>query len=195
MLTEIGPKGSNIYIGQLISKRLSNKLIESIRLLEPNEPSGDSNKNKFATYPISESVYVGGIRLPSILRSMYSRLTNEYFLKTGAMLNVPDFPNQSFTIKCQASGQSHEVHTDGGQINGSYGIGRILHSSAICLNDDYKGGWTQFYLTGTMQNPNIDIEVKLGAGQALIFNADLNYHGISEVTSGSRFSLIQFWRE
>jgi len=46
-----------------------------------------------------------------------------------------------------------------------------------------------------MQNPNIDIEVKLGAGQALIFNADLNYHGVTEVTSGSRFSLIQFWRE
>jgi hypothetical protein len=85
------------------------------------------------------------------------------------------------------------VHTDGGDKD--YGIGRILHSSVICLNDDYEGGSTQFYLTGTMEEPNIDIDIKLKAGQALIFDANLNYHGVTEVLSGTRFSLIQFWRE
>jgi predicted 2-oxoglutarate/Fe(II)-dependent dioxygenase YbiX len=136
---------------------------------------------------------VGGIRLISILDLMYSRLTNEYFLKTGIRLDVPSFPNPSCTIKSQTTGQSHEVHTDGG--DGDYGMGRILYSSIVCLNDDYEGGHTQFYLTGTMEKPNIDIDIKLKAGQALIFSADLNYHGVTEVTSGSRFSLIQFWRE
>jgi predicted 2-oxoglutarate/Fe(II)-dependent dioxygenase YbiX len=46
-----------------------------------------------------------------------------------------------------------------------------------------------------MDKPNIDIDIKLKAGQALIFDADLNYHGVTEVTAGSRFSLIQFWRD
>lgn len=192
MLTELGPSGSLIYMGQLISTRLSSAITQTVRCLESNRPSGRET-NKFTTHSIIDSSMVGGIRLISILDLMYSRLTNEYFLKTGIRLDVPSFPNPSCTIKSQTTGQSHEVHTDGG--DGDYGMGRILYSSIVCLNDDYEGGHTQFYLTGTMEKPNIDIDIKLKAGQALIFSADLNYHGVTEVTSGSRFSLIQFWRE
>jgi hypothetical protein len=192
MLNEIGPVGSGIYLGQLISNRLAFFMMKVVRELESNNPS-EIDKNKFTTYSINESTAISGFLFTSLLESMYSRLTNEYSSITGVKLEVPPFPNPSFTIKSQVTGQSHEVHTDGG--DGDYGRGRILHSSAICLNDDYEGGHTQFYLTGTMENPNIDIDIKLKAGEALIFNADLNYHGITEVTSGSRFSLIQFWRE
>lgn len=166
--------------------------MDAVTKLESHTPSSDE-RNSFTTYSINESAKVGGIRLTSILNSIYSRLTSEYLLATGTELSVPLFPNPSCTIKSQTAGQSHKVHTDGG--DGDYGMGRILYSSAICLNHDYEGGHTQFYLTGTMENPNVDIDIKLKAGEALIFNADLNYHGITEVTSGSRFSLIQFWRE
>jgi hypothetical protein len=192
MLKEIGPSSSGIYSGQIISCRLSRLLMDAVTKLESHTPSSDE-RNSFTTYSINESAKVGGIRLTSILNSIYSRLTSEYLLATGTELSVPLFPNPSCTIKSQTAGQSHKVHTDGG--DGDYGMGRILYSSAICLNDDYEGGHTQFYLTGTMENPNVDIDIKLKAGEALIFNADLNYHGITEVTSGSRFSLIQFWRE
>jgi len=192
MLNEIGPKNSGIYFGQLISKCLSLKIAQTVKCLDSNIPSSE-DINKFTTYSINESSKVGGIKLVSILAPIYSRLTSEYLLKTGISLVVPIFPNPGCTIKSQMVGQSHDVHTDGG--NGDYGMGRILYSSVICLNDDYEGGNTQFYLTGTMEKPNIDIDIKLKAGQALIFNADLNYHGVTEVTSGSRFSLIQFWRE
>ncbi len=192
VLKEIGPNGSGIYLRQLISGRLLSRIMSSVMKLEYKNPSGDEY-NIFPTYTISESSSVGGFKLASVLSAVYERLTNEYMLKTGIKLDVPSFPNPSCTIKSQTTGQSHKVHTDGG--DGDYGMGRILYSSAICLNDDYEGGHTQFYLTGTMENPNIDIDIKLKAGEALIFNADLNYHGITEVTSGSRFSLIQFWRE
>ncbi len=192
MLNEIGPAGSGIYVGQLISSRLAFFMMKAVHELESNSPS-KIDENKFTTYAINESTTIDGFSFTSLLESMYSRLTSEYSSITGVKLEVPLFPNPSFTIKSQVTGQSHEVHTDGG--DGDYGRGRILHSSAICLNDDYEGGHTQFYLTGTMEKPNIDIDIKLKAGQALIFNADLNYHGITEVTSGSRFSLIQFWRE
>ena len=192
MLNEIGPSGSGVYSGQLITSRLSRLIMNTVTKLESVNPSNDE-RNRFTTYSITESSKVGDIRLTSILTSMYSRLTSEYFLKTGIKLSIPSLPNPSCMVKSQTAGQSHEVHTDGG--DGDYGMGRILYSSAICLNDDYEGGHTQFYLTGTMENPNIDIDIKLKAGEALIFNADLNYHGITEVASGSRFSLIQFWRE
>lgn len=192
MLSEIGPAGSGIYFGQLITSRLAFLVMKVVRELESTNPS-EIDKNKFTTYAINESTAISGLSFTTLLELMYSRLTNEYSSITGVQLEVPSFPNPSFTIKSQVTGQSHEVHTDGG--DGDYGRGRILHSSAICLNDDYEGGHTQFYLTGTMENPNIDIDISLKAGEALIFNADLNYHGITEVTSGSRFSLIQFWRE
>lgn len=192
MLNEIGPSGSGIFTGQAISNRLATAIVQEISNLKPKTPSKDE-VNKFATYPINDLLMVHGIKITSILNSIYSRLTREYSLKTGFNLSIPSFPNPSCTIKSQATGQLHEVHTDGG--DSDYGTGRILHSSTICLNDDYEGGHTQFYLTGTMEKPNIDIDIKLKAGQALIFSADLNYHGITEVTSGSRYSLIQFWRE
>jgi len=192
MLTEIGQNGSGIYTGQLISSRLAFFIMRAVHGLQLNNPS-DIDRNKFVTYSIDESVTIAGFSFTSLLNSMYSRLTNEYSSVTGTRLDVPLFPNPSFTIKSQTTGQLHEVHTDGG--DDDHGRGRIIHSSVICLNDDYEGGHTQFYLTGTMDKPNIDIDIKLRAGQALIFNANLNYHGITEVTSGSRFSLIQFWRE
>ena len=185
--------GEDIYIANLISSRLAARIIDSVNLLKSNKPDIGSENNQFTTYEINDSSYVGSIRLITILRVMYERLTNEYLLNTGIILKVPAFPNHSCMIKSQIKGQSHEVHTDGG--GSECEIGRIVHSSVICLNDDYDGGHTQFYLTGTMDEPNIDIDIKLKAGQALIFNADLNYHGVTEVTSGSRFSLIQFWRE
>lgn len=192
MLQEIGPSGSGIYIGQLISHRLSTRLINEIQTLCPKNPSG-IERNKFSTYSISESSIVGGVSFSLVLKAMYSRLISEYAAVSGTILQLPQFPNSSLTVKEQQTGQVHEVHTDGG--DGDYGMGRIVHSSVICLNGDYEGGHTQFYLTGTMEQPNIDIDIKLSAGQALIFNADLNYHGITEILSGSRFSLIQFWRE
>jgi hypothetical protein len=192
ILNKIGPNNSGIYVGQLISSRLAFLMMKVVRELESTNPS-EIDKNKFTTYAINEYTAISGFSFTSLLDSMYSRLTNEYSSITGVKLKVPPFPNPSFTIKSQITGQSHDVHTDGG--DGDYGMGRILYSSIVCLNDDYEGGHTQFYLTGTMEKPNIDIDIKLKAGQALIFSADLNYHGVTEVTSGSRFSLIQFWRE
>jgi hypothetical protein len=192
ILNKIGPNNSGIYVGQLISSRLAFLMMTVVRELESTNPS-EIDKNKFTTYAINESTAISGFSFTSLLDSMYSRLTNEYSSITGVKLEVPSFPNPSFTIKSQITGQSHDVHTDGG--DGDYEMGRILYSSIVCLNDDYEGGHTQFYLTGTMEKPNIDIDIKLKAGQALIFSADLNYHGVTEVTSGSRFSLIQFWRE
>lgn len=183
----------DIFIGQLFSKRLANRIVEEIKLLECNKPNPLDKKNQFTTYNINDKTVVGGIRLNLILHAACNRLLEEYLQKTGVVLKIPEFPNDSCTIKSQATGQSHDVHTDGG--DGDYGMGRILHSLVICLNDDYEGGHTQFYLTGTREQPNIDVDIKLKAGQALIFNADLNYHGVTEVTQGSRFSLIQFWRE
>jgi hypothetical protein len=183
----------DIYIVNLFSGLLASRIMDSVKLLEKREPIGGSEQNQFTTHCISDSSYVGGVRLSTILRAIYKRLTHEYFLSTGISLEIPSFPNQSCNIKSQIKGQSHGVHTDGGDRD--YGIGKITHSSVICLNSDYEGGNTQFYLTGTMEEPNIDIDIKLEAGQALIFDANLNYHGVTEVTAGSRFSLIQFWRE
>ena len=185
--------GDDIFIVNLISERLAARVMDSIKLLERHQPCGGHERNQFTTYSLSDSAYVGGIRLTTILQSIYQRLTYQYFMSTGIRLKVPSFPNQSCNVKSQVKGQSHGVHTDGGDKD--YGIGRIIHSSVMCLNSDYEGGRTQFYLTGTMDKPNVDIDIKMEAGQALIFDANLNYHGVTEVTDGSRFSLIQFWRE
>jgi hypothetical protein len=192
VLKEIGPVGSGIYFGQLFSKRLASAFMEQLDKLESNIPS-ETDKNKFKTYSVNESATVSGFLLTSVLGSIYSRLTNQYSLMTGIKLVIPSFPNPGFVIKTQMTGQIHGVHSDGNNLD--YEGSRVLHTSAICMNDNYEGGHTQFYLSGTMEKPNIDIDIKLKAGQALIFNSNLNYHGITEVTSGSRITLLQLWRE
>lgn len=59
-------------------------------------------------------------------------------------------------------------------------------ATIIYLNDDYEGGELYF--------PKQDIQFKPKAGGAYFFPGDLNYiHGITEVTSGIRYTCPFFW--
>ncbi len=54
------------------------------------------------------------------------------------------------------------------------------------LNDDYEGGELYF--------PNQQIQFKPKAGGAYFFPGDLNYiHGVTEITSGTRYVIPFFW--
>jgi predicted 2-oxoglutarate/Fe(II)-dependent dioxygenase YbiX len=59
-------------------------------------------------------------------------------------------------------------------------------ATIVYLNDDYEGGELYF--------PNQDIKFKPKRGAAYFFPGDMNYiHGITEVTSGIRYTCPFFW--
>lgn len=59
-------------------------------------------------------------------------------------------------------------------------------ATIIYLNDDYDGGELYF--------PNQDIQFKPKRGGAYFFPGDMNYiHGITEITSGIRYTCPFFW--
>jgi len=59
-------------------------------------------------------------------------------------------------------------------------------ASLFYWNDDYEGGEIYF--------PNQDISFKIKAGSAVFFPGDKYYlHGVTEVTSGKRFTSPAFW--
>lgn len=59
-------------------------------------------------------------------------------------------------------------------------------ATIIYLNEDYEGGELYF--------PNQEIQFKPKAGGAYFFPGDMNYiHGITEITSGMRFTCPFFW--
>jgi predicted 2-oxoglutarate/Fe(II)-dependent dioxygenase YbiX len=62
-----------------------------------------------------------------------------------------------------------------------YDIGNIIY-----LNDDYEGGELYF--------PQHDLQFKPENGTAAFFPGDRNYlHGVTEITSGIRYTLPTFW--
>jgi hypothetical protein len=76
-------------------------------------------------------------------------------------------------------GTEYRTHWDSGPQNG-----RVL--SLICyLNDDYEGGEINF--------PRFNISYKPAANELLIFPSNYIYnHSVSEVTSGTRYSVVSW---
>lgn len=79
------------------------------------------------------------------------------------------------------------VHSDNTNEDGSdshYEINK--YAAIIYLNDKYSGGEIYF--------PEHDLEVKPQAGSILLFpGGKENLHGVHEITSGNRHTVISFW--
>jgi hypothetical protein len=78
-------------------------------------------------------------------------------------------------------------HSDSADIDGSYGAWQMnKYACILYLNSGYEGGQVYF--------PQHDIEVAPEAGSALLFEGSPQYlHGVKEITSGERFTILTFW--
>lgn len=85
-------------------------------------------------------------------------------------------------------GSFAKVHSDNSDFEGnpSKGFDDLKYVGILYLNSDYEGGELYF--------PEHDISIHPNAGSMYIFSGGIeNVHGVTEITKGTRYSIVSFW--
>jgi hypothetical protein len=85
-------------------------------------------------------------------------------------------------------GSSANPHSDNSDFEGNptEGFDNLKYVGILYLNSDYEGGELYF--------PEHDISIHPNAGSMYIFSGGVeNIHGVTEITSGTRYSIVSFW--
>lgn len=85
-------------------------------------------------------------------------------------------------------GSSANPHSDNSDFDGnpSEGFDNLKYVGILYLNDDYSGGQLYF--------PEHNIFIQPNAASMYIFSGGVeNIHGVTEITSGTRYSIVSFW--
>jgi hypothetical protein len=85
-------------------------------------------------------------------------------------------------------GSSANPHSDNSDFDGnpSEGFDNLKYVGILYLNSDYEGGDLYF--------PEHEISIHPNAGSMYIFSGGVeNIHGVTEITSGTRYSIVSFW--
>lgn len=85
-------------------------------------------------------------------------------------------------------GSSANPHSDNSDFEGNptEGFDNLKYVGILYLNDDYEGGDLFF--------PEHSISIHPNAGSMYIFSGGVeNIHGVTEITSGTRYSIVSFW--
>ena len=85
-------------------------------------------------------------------------------------------------------GSSANPHSDNSDFEGNptEGFDNLKYVGILYLNDDYEGGDLYFPEHGVSIHPN--------SGSMYIFSGGVeNIHGVTEITKGTRYSIVSFW--
>lgn len=85
-------------------------------------------------------------------------------------------------------GSSASPHSDNSDFDGNptEGFDNLKYVGILYLNSDYSGGNLYF--------PEHNIDIHPNAGSMYIFSGGVeNIHGVTEITSGTRYSIVSFW--
>ena len=85
-------------------------------------------------------------------------------------------------------GSSANPHSDNSDFEGNPtdGFDNLKYVGILYLNDDYEGGQLFF--------PEHKIFISPNPGSMYIFSGGIeNIHGVTEITSGTRYSIVSFW--
>lgn len=85
-------------------------------------------------------------------------------------------------------GSSANPHSDNSDFDGNptEGFDNLKYVGILYLNNDYDGGELYF--------PEHEIYIRPNAGSMYIFSGGVeNIHGVTEITDGTRYSIVSFW--
>lgn len=85
-------------------------------------------------------------------------------------------------------GSSANPHSDNSDFDGNptKGFDNLKYVGILYLNNDYEGGELYF--------PEHDISIRPNSGSMYIFSGGVeNIHGVTEITNGTRYSIVSFW--
>lgn len=116
----------------------------------------------------------------------FKDLTQKYKEAVKTVFGRDVKPNTSHAQKWDVGGFA-SPHSDNSDFNGtptSFQINKYV--GILYLNDDYEGG-TLFF-------PDHNIEFKPTAYSFITFPGGIeNIHGVSEITKGTRYTMVSFW--
>lgn len=85
-------------------------------------------------------------------------------------------------------GSSANPHSDNSDFDGNptEGFDNLKYVGILYLNSDYEGGDLYF--------PEHEISIHPNSGSMYLFSGGVeNIHGVTEITSGIRYSIVSFW--
>ena len=170
----------------MFSERFIDSLFSEIKKMKvmDHEP----HESPFSTVHIEYENKSLVFKFSDILKKMYMRAYFSILTDTGKNVEPITIPNNYMSIKVQKTGENHPIHSDAGPETFGYGDGEELYmSSIIPLNDSYNGGVVRF--------PEDDVSIKLKKGSMMLFPSHGHVHEVTEVTSGTRYTLLQFWQK
>ena len=179
--------GSIFIFKNIFSTNMTNKVLDAVLRMPLIKATPESGG--FDTITFDMSVKINNFYFEKIYSLLYKRL--EYSLKNDFYIDAFFDRNKicNPSIKIQYPGQHHVIHSDHEYSNSKANVAsKILMensiSSVISLSSDYEGGALIF--------PEEDISINLEAGSACVFTSIGNKHGVTEVTNGIRYSLLNF---
>lgn len=145
-------------------------------------------ESPFSTFSLMYETKCFGTNFKSILQKMFDRAHESVVETVDQNIKRLQIPNMNTFVKIQRTGQNHPIHSDAGpNTYGSNDESDIQMSSIISINSSYEGGLINF--------PGADVSLKLQKGSMLIFPSHGHEHEVTEVTEGTRYTLLQFWEK
>jgi hypothetical protein len=116
----------------------------------------------------------------------FEELKQSFQEHVGEIFDRPVKPNTSHAQKWNVGGFANP-HSDNSDNHGEPNAFEInKYVGILYLNEDYDGGQLYF--------PDHDIEFKPNAYSYYVFPGGVeNIHGVREITSGTRYTMVSFW--
>jgi hypothetical protein len=119
--------------------------------------------------------------------SVFDMVNDKLGLAVSMVYNKQVTPSSIHAQKWEI-GSSANPHSDNSDFDGnpSEGFDNLKYVGILYLNSDYEGGDLYF--------PEHQISIHPNAGSMYIFSGGVeNIHGVTEITSGTRYSIVSFW--
>lgn len=174
-----------------------NRIVEIPNFVTPEEAKGMSSYFESKAEMWGDIAFYGssgmGImhddedtKLFGLYPTFFQELTAKYKEAVEEVFGRPVKPNTSHAQKWDVGGFA-SPHSDNSDFDGnptSFQINKYV--GILYLNDDYEGGNLFF--------PDHDIDFKPPAYSFITFPGGVeNIHGVSEITAGTRYTMVSFW--
>lgn len=137
----------------------------------------------------SEDPKIVELGLPA---NFFDALRERFAEAVEAVFDTPVRPNTSHAQKWDVGGFA-SPHSDNSDFDGnptSFEINKYV--GILYLNDNYGGGDLYFSDREDINTPKLSISPK--AGSYIVFPGGVeNIHGVTEITSGTRYTMVSFW--
>lgn len=124
--------------------------------------------------------------------NFFTDLTNRFKLAVESVFEREVRPNTSHAQKWEVGGFA-TPHSDNSDFEGnptSFEINKYV--GILYLNDDYEGGELYFTTPEDINTPVLQLSP--AAGSYVVFPGGIeNIHGVSEILSGTRYTMVSFW--